>query len=397
MLHKIIRMAAVSVLALGLSACAQTELASHYAKQVDLPGQQRDSGTYKVGKPYQVGGRWITPKESFDHTEVGFASWYGPGFKGKPTANGEIFDPNKLTAAHRTLQMPSYARVTNLENGRSVVVRINDRGPFKSDRVIDVSKRAAEMLDFINTGTARVRVDVMPEESRKIAAAARAGQNTSGITYVAQQQQPQQRIVQTTSTYTQNVQPVSYRVAENYGSGSMRGNDAARNYGAGDPLPESLRPTYTTPETMRQGGVISNNTDPVISETLSPPQPSALQARDLSVPPTSFGQPQTSTTTTVVETHTYTPAPVAPVASPATVMGGSGLYVQAGSFGVRENAQNLVSRLGGYGNAFVEETLSNGRTLYRVKIGPFQDHAGADAALRAAVNAGNPTARIVAQ
>ncbi|MEX0839426.1 MAG: septal ring lytic transglycosylase RlpA family protein [Parvibaculum sp.] len=115
-------------------------------------------GLYKVGKPYQIAGIWYYPREDDKYDSTGIASWYGPQFHGKPTANGEIFDQNAMTAAHPTLPMPTIARVTNLENGRSVIVRINDRGPFAAGREIDMSKRAAEELDFMRKGTAKVRV-----------------------------------------------------------------------------------------------------------------------------------------------------------------------------------------------------------------------------------------------
>ena len=129
-------------------------------------------GAYKIGRPYQVGGAWYYPKADYSYDETGIASWYGPGFHGRSTANGETFDQNALTAAHRTLPMPSMVRVTNLENGRSIKLRINDRGPFKNGRIIDLSRRAADLLGFRRRGTAKVRVEIVEDESRVIAAAA---------------------------------------------------------------------------------------------------------------------------------------------------------------------------------------------------------------------------------
>jgi rare lipoprotein A len=122
-------------------------------------------GAYKVGAPYKIDGIWYTPKEEFNHVETGVASWYGPGFHGKSTANGERYDQADRTAAHRTLQMPSIVRVTNLSNGQSTVVRINDRGPFASSRVIDLSRTAAQELDIIRNGTAKVRIEQLQAES----------------------------------------------------------------------------------------------------------------------------------------------------------------------------------------------------------------------------------------
>jgi len=111
-----------------------------------------------AGPAYQVNGKWYVPAHEPNYDEIGIASWYGPTFHGKPSASGEPFDENALTAAHPTLPIPSLVRVTNLDNGRAVVVRLNDRGPFVDDRIIDLSRGAAGVLDMHGPGTARVRV-----------------------------------------------------------------------------------------------------------------------------------------------------------------------------------------------------------------------------------------------
>ena len=132
-------------------------------------------GAYKVGAPYKIDGVTYTPQEEFNRTETGVASWYGPGFHGKSTANGERYDQSERTAAHRTLQMPAIVRVTNLDNGMSTVVRINDRGPFARSRIIDLSRTAAQELDVVRNGTARVRIDQLPAESMAVRDVAIAG------------------------------------------------------------------------------------------------------------------------------------------------------------------------------------------------------------------------------
>ena len=119
---------------------------------------KKGGGTYKVGKPYQVKGRWFHPREEKDYDKKGMASWYGPNFHGRLTANGEVYDQYHLSAAHPTFPLPSYARVTNLSNGHSVVVRVNDRGPFAKGRIIDVSSRTADLLKMKRDGVANVRV-----------------------------------------------------------------------------------------------------------------------------------------------------------------------------------------------------------------------------------------------
>jgi rare lipoprotein A len=143
--------------ALILAACTTTTPPSKPAEDhtVLVPP---NAGIYKVGQPYQVDNVWYYPREQPDYDETGIASWYGPTFYGHHTANGEMYDGNQLTAAHKTLPMPVNVRVTNLDNGKSLVVRVNDRGPYARGRIIDLSKRAAELLDVVQTGTARVRV-----------------------------------------------------------------------------------------------------------------------------------------------------------------------------------------------------------------------------------------------
>ena len=125
-------------------------------KQSRLP---RGGGREQVGDPYEVKGKWYYPKDYKHYSAVGAASWYGDAFHGRLTANGEIYDQTNLTAAHPTLPLPCYARVTNLLNGSSVIVRVNDRGPYAPGRIIDLSRRAAQLLDYSRTGVAKVKVD----------------------------------------------------------------------------------------------------------------------------------------------------------------------------------------------------------------------------------------------
>ncbi len=119
----------------------------------------KGGGRYIVGKKYKIAGKWYYPKLDPNYKKVGLASWYGPTFHGRKTANGEIFDRNALTAAHTTMPLPSYARVTNLDNGRSMIVRVNDRGPFHGNRVIDLSERVATLLGTKGKGVGKVKVE----------------------------------------------------------------------------------------------------------------------------------------------------------------------------------------------------------------------------------------------
>jgi rare lipoprotein A len=169
--------------ALLLGGCSETELVVNSSKVLTKPNQT--PVPYKIGQPYQVEGVWYYPKVDYSYDETGIASWYGPDFNGKPTASGEIYDQNGLTAAHKSLPLPTIVQVTNLENGRSLKLRINDRGPFVNGRIIDVSRRAAQLLGFHQNGTAKVRVQVLADESMALAAALTGG---SGVP--ADQPQP---------------------------------------------------------------------------------------------------------------------------------------------------------------------------------------------------------------
>jgi len=162
----------VAAACLLVAGCAETEIVTNTAKEIkqatEAPAPQPHA-VYKVGKPYQVAGVWYYPSVDYHYDATGIASWYGPDFHGKYTANGEVFDMNEVTAAHKTLPLPSIVRVTNLENGRSLLVRVNDRGPFVNGRIVDVSRRAAQLLGFEAAGTAKVRVSVVADQSRQLA------------------------------------------------------------------------------------------------------------------------------------------------------------------------------------------------------------------------------------
>lgn len=171
-------LAAAGLALFGLAACGSTDPHPDLGKS-SAATHVPSKGYYKVGRPYRVAGVWYTPAVDYGYDETGIASWYGPGFHGRQTANGERYDQYDLTAAHPTLPMPSLVRVTNLENGRRIDLRINDRGPFKNGRILDVSKRGAELLGFLRQGTAKVRVQVLERESRQLAALARNGEIAS--------------------------------------------------------------------------------------------------------------------------------------------------------------------------------------------------------------------------
>ena len=269
----------------------------------------------------------------------------GLAFSGHSTANGETYDDSELTAAHRTLQMPSLVRVTNLDNGRSVIVRVNDRGPYKRGRVMDVSGKAAELLGFKNIGTAKVRLDLLPQESMQIAAAARSGLSTKGYEVAANQ-----------GTYI--VKP-----------GSVYNEAGAYKVASAEPGPLQDYPA----------GAAS---PPVQQETVG----------TIQTPPS----PETGVST-AIPGHTrngqFYPDPVVtemPVRS-------TGIYVQVGAFSKRENADRLSAQMKTYQTTLIELASVNGKQLYRVRLGPVATVPSADALLSRVVAGGHKEAILIVE
>ena len=358
--------AALMATALLLSGCAETQLASTWAKQVTWPGQDESRSTYKVGNPYKVGSVWYYPEENFNLIETGIASWYGPGFHQDHTANGEVFDQNELTAAHRTLQLPCLARVTNLENGHSVVVRINDRGPYLHGRIMDVSMRAAELLGFAGKGTARVKLEVLGKESRILADAAKRGEDTSRMTLADLQQggttgqsaggqtPPASAFV---SPRPAAAAPPPVRMASAGKTGSAAEDDA---------MPESLRtPTITVEELTAPGS----------HATVPPPHFSDHTAAQPPAAPMVEGH---------LNAGKFMPDPVVS----KVPVHPTGIFVQAGSFAIFANAEKLTKHLASIAPTTIEPVTVNGRKLYRVKMGPIATVAEADTILEKVIRTG---------
>jgi rare lipoprotein A len=165
---------------LGLAGCAQQPTTTMHGKEyfpsavygaasprvyADGEAIPHGGGVYKTGNAYTVAGHTYYPMQGKHYSSVGMASWYGDAFHGRRTANGEIYDRDSISAAHPTMPLPSYARVTNLRNHYSIIVRVNDRGPYAPGRIMDVSRRVADLLDFRRTGTTKVRVDYVGQAS----------------------------------------------------------------------------------------------------------------------------------------------------------------------------------------------------------------------------------------
>lgn len=334
-------------------------------------------GRFKVGKPYTVAGETYVPQERYAHEETGIASWYGPGFDGKKTANGETFDQNELTAAHPTLQMPSLIRVTNLENGKSVVVRVNDRGPFHGNRAIDLSKRAAELLEFRNRGTAKVKIQLLGDESMAIAQAARRGIDTKGAEVAINktgQLEPRFAAFQPAGHLAPEPQTV-------YGNeivaASSVGANTAPILSDATPLPFEPAPMNTqdaiAPAVMsRKEGTGEYPSIPVAT----------LQPDDIK--PRFEGHYR--------EGHFY-PDPVVtqlPVRA-------SDIYVRAGAMMSLANAQKLSRDIAGLGPNQIVPVGHDGLPYYRVHIGPIETVDKADQLVNTLLRQGRQAGIVVTE
>jgi len=309
---------------------------AHQRPRTGRPGR----GYYKVGKPYQIAGIWYYPEEDYAYEETGIATWYGAAFHGKKTANGETYDMNALTAAHRTLPMPSFVRVTNLGNGRSIVLKVNDRGPFAKGRIIDISRRGAQLLGFQEQGTAKVRVQIMADRSQAIAARMKNGEELARVgSPIIVDKMPK------TSVSTEAL-PAPGGAESSASSVS------------------SAPPPATPATTAANESVIVENRAGTIPNTTGPSEQAAL-----TVDPESVVQQE----------------PVGPTK----------IFVQAGAFGVYENANKVRARLSPLGNVFLDQVLVNGRDLYRVRLGPIANVEAADTLLNQVVGTGYPDARII--
>jgi rare lipoprotein A len=324
----------------GLAGCAETTLFNHAAKSVIRGGDSQASGAgkggiYKVGNPYQINGVWYYPKEDPNYDETGIGSWYGEQFHGKQTANGEVFDLNEVTAAHPTLPMPSLVRVTNLENGRSIVVRMNDRGPYANNRIIDLSRRSAQLLGYERQGTAKVRVQY-------IGPAPLGGEAAPTM------------------------------VASRSAGGDERPAAAPRGGVSAEALPPPPGVKGKTAEITKPA---EGQPSPMQILAAQRPAEGAVAAKPVEVASTDLKQQKVDI-------------------GPAR---GGQIYVQVGAFTLHENAHKLAAQMSLIGPANVTSTFVNKQEFFRVRLGPFNQVTAADQALQQVLSNGQTNARIVVE
>lgn len=325
-----------------LTACAPTQ---------PLPGQ-------KVGKPYMISGKLYFPSVDFNYDETGLASWYGPGFHGKYTASGEVFNQNALTAAHPTLPMPSIVRVTNVQNGKSLLVRINDRGPFAGGRLIDLSKGSAEHLGVHGKGLAHVRVQYLHNATQEYLA-------SRGIKPAPEfKAQERQYAGGTNDTLTIDANESGEAPVEAVQASNLE-----------PPKPNGHKPII---HLIKSAEAAEIETKPVVGKT----------------------EPLVDTSS---EAHTAVSEDKPAIPPKRAFMSGSkktqntvaakGAVVQAGAFASEANAKMLAAKLESLGSVEISPAQVGQKTLYRVRVNT--DSAEAFRVVERAKAAGAPDAHVV--
>lgn len=325
----------------------------------------KGGGRYQVGEPYKVKGKVYRPRENPDYAAVGLASWYGSAFHGRKTANGEIYDVGELTAAHPTLPLPSYVRVTNLGNDRSVVVRVNDRGPFSRGRIIDVSSTVAEMLDFKRAGTAKVKVEYVGKarmdglDRQMLVSSYRGPNDFGGETLFASNMTPTAKQKKTINPNNQvllaSAAPVKPRKQQRK-DGSMDLFGAQRLDGA----------PIVAPAFVPTTGFENDPLGPLILRT----------GFSMSYAPTDASSPAHD------------------AAAELSASGNEEIRVQVGTFGDRANAERIGALLRDQGRVEIAEIHAGDRRLYTVRLDAL---GGAEGAIAAARKAGAQDAFVLSR
>jgi rare lipoprotein A len=326
----------IAGVAVALSACGRDKGPKLGERVIPL-GQPvpKGGGRYTVGRPYEVNGERYTPREDPEYDRTGVASWYGELFHGRHTANGEIYDMDRLSAAHPTLPLPVYVHVTNLQNGRSLVVRVNDRGPFKKNRIIDLSRRSAEILGFRHKGTAPVRV-------RYLRRAPINGDDGYERQYATS------------------------RGFRKYSA--SHGLAPALNglvLASPPPMPDRA------PRTIAMAANPAPNSQPAL---LAPGGAAVEEAVE-------------ATGSTILSSRS----------DPDPAVLEDGPRIQAASFKSWDNAERAKTQLSEIGSVEVDQVDMAGETYFRVRVGPFRDGIAAASALPLVTRAGYRGAKIVIQ
>jgi rare lipoprotein A len=443
-----------------LSACASqphgtsTRQAGHSGHSSGSNSKvMRTASGAKIGAPYQIDGVWYYPQEDPHYDKVGIASWYGPGFDGRPTATGEIYDMNALTAAHPPLPLPTNVEVTNLENGRSLVLRVNDRGPFVGQRVIDVSRRAAQLLGFIQQGTAKVRVRALPDAGSNTMLASAATPSVDTRANVASMPGGNTQLLASSSPSASpsrvasadvRMAPIPNPAAPSSAVTSAQlpplptapaharpGFGSTPAY-ARDTAPAVQQQTLASilPPPARQGDVLSqtaaadtahsydtaswagSHDAPAAAPPPSPrlhfvvgPQPAVIlsdASRSGAASANTYaGSVPVSSPTIAPTLASAMVSDAGPTQSASQSFGArspdDGVYIQAGAFVDGDNAEHLRTEVARLGRTDIETASIDGRLFHRVLIGPLASVSEADLTLAKLRRMGHPGARILSR
>jgi len=363
-------------------------------------------GHYKIGRPYQIKGKWYTPYVDYDYQETGLASWYGPGFHGRMTANGEIFDENDLTAAHTTLPLPSVVRVTNLDNGRAMIVRVNDRGPFVDGRILDVSRRTAQMLGFERDGLARVHVELLADDSKR-------------EMMIAKGELPREPGASATMLAQANPAPTPAPVAAAPAPAVLAAADPAAPARMTPVTAVSLEPPPSAPSSAPPLAVAAAP-EPLAPPTrlaaaapppppsipapapaaarpaeVASPTPSRMASAPAPAPRFALVAPAAAATPPPTVRPSVPPPAAAPLAvAPAPLAPASGILVNTGTFSSAAAAERVRTRLAGFGPA---QVIAERPGVWRVRVGPLPSPAHAERVMEATMTIAQEEARVAAR
>ncbi len=315
----------------------------------------------KVGDPYVINGVTYYPEYRSNYDKTGMGSWYGPGFHGKKTASGERFDENDLTAAHPTLQMPSLVRVTNVKNGKSVIARINDRGPFAKGRIIDLSRGTAERIGMHST--MKVRVQYLPKETMEYIAEWERTGRPGDMFALNDHVDDMGARVKVANRLEEAPEPKSHGsffVSEAYADEADK--SISSNAISSNDLPAPGKAS-------KAAAPISDPKPVVLSKPIYESEPESVPfSRGPSVP-----EPQ--------EPSSKTPFKEQDVQKASSDVLIGGYFIQAGTFSKKENGEKLVAQLSGISDARMDEIDRSGSSLWRVRVGPFANKSAANEVL----------------
>ncbi len=325
----------------------------------------------KIGKPYEINGKTYVPAPDSFYDKIGDASWYGPGFDGKRTASGEIFDEDDITAAHPTLPMPSLVRVTNMGNSKSIVVRINDRGPFHSNRIIDLSKRASQIIDVRSVKP--VRVQFLKEETDEYISSIEG-------------KSPKIDMVAYNENYNKKMKEKNLEIAAQMAGGYTMSN--ASNYNSVSKKSQEIE------DSAPLQSVVINDLEEPVKKPYPAKEPANLLVREARADEEVKLEKKPSLSPKSSQ------KPVAEKASSADKIKGK-YFILAGSFASKENATKLANSLDSIPNykklVSVDKVDMGGKEWWRVHIGGFADKDKAKKILEIVHDAGAEDAILKAQ